>query len=754
MVVDGSRRIAFEIVGPTEFEICFAEPVEVDADGSGIYRMESCGEYVACSLGDLVRVEAPSEGDEGMLLAREVVERSPRYTMKFFTASRVNFEVDKKVNVAAAIGAAEKMSMVLGQLCFDNGADGESGHLGSGLMQCPEHITDAAAALAWTQDMTAQALVRLSKKTLKAYSRELELRWSFHSIPELGVGRAPNMRGGANMHTAEKSSAEILTAMTGRAQRLVAQERHEEAIEQLIDDSLRGNPNSLTTLTWLLLKEGQCARALAIAHWSSDHCETLVKALHERWGDEDELVQAMLQQQSVNWRSNILLCELALGISTDTGHDFWSWNGDFDPECAVYPALAAYRAGRAKKARKIIAKVEPELRQQAEHILSDGADGAVGWFKDWCLDGLSLLAQIDTSTEGEAVCANEFAAHPLSGAEQWHATHKRNLATTELLMTGFTTPDSWFNVETASVFVGTRLPFHCDRGDDADCDGCTGCGRTPENWLSMSSANQDGDYLVFQMACSQEGAEAGIADGLIILFDQDAYESIDIDDGRLGFELQAVAPVVIGSLDAVVRESGHSWLMAGDATAVVDSAYFVSSMPCTQGRYDVVAWMGIDEQGTLSPVAVSVYGEGFRAALEWDVPGLGDLPDEVRRCVRGNADGTVLARIGDHQEYYAEVNSKLACEYPDHFQTSWQNQIITCADPESVREEMLEVISEDTAIGVIRLADALMLRGCQAEALWLLNAVNDRVGEFLAPDVQEHLAEIRTREPATFGAEI
>ena len=85
--------------------------------------------------------------------------------------------------------------------------------------------------------------------------------------------------------------------------------------------------------------------------------------------------------------------------------------------------------------------------------------------------------------------------------------------------------NSWINVEVAAVFVGNRIPKQCSECDDATS--CKKCGKAPSNYLKMMSANQDSDFLVWNLSRSERSRDMKVQDGIFSFFDTSVYATFN-----------------------------------------------------------------------------------------------------------------------------------------------------------------------------------------------------------------------------------
>ncbi|MEY2837421.1 MAG: hypothetical protein RLZ46_803, partial [Actinomycetota bacterium] len=149
--------------------------------------------------------------------------------------------------------------------------------------------------------------------------------------------------------------------------------------------------------------------------------------------------------------------------------------------------------------------------------------------------------------------------------------------------------NSWINVEVAAVFIGTRIPPQCSDCDDAGS--CNKCGKAPENYLKMMSANQDADWLIWNLTKSERSQDMKVQDGIFAFFDPSVYETFNTDRG-FTFTSQKMVPVLAGSLTIADTGDGSGRLFIADAFATVDCDDFITGVDVLPGEYKIVAWIG------------------------------------------------------------------------------------------------------------------------------------------------------------------
>ena len=230
--------------------------------------------------------------------------------------------------------------------------------------------------------------------------------------------------------------------------------------------------------------------------------------------------------------------------------------------------------------------------------------------------------------------------------------------------------NSWINVEVAAVFVSNRIPPQCDKCDDAPS--CKKCGKAPSNYLKMMSANQDSDFLVWHLTRSQRSQDMKVQDGIFSFFDTSVYKSFNTDRG-FSFASQKLVPVRFGNIVVGDTGDGSGRLFIADAFAAIDSDDFITGVDVLPGEYQVVAWIGYTSQGELAPMAVGAFGPELHEDLKRDIAGAPTLNAELREIIEGSSDGTVFARMGNHQDHYADINRDIPFNDGD---VSWNMQRI------------------------------------------------------------------------------
>ena len=213
--------------------------------------------------------------------------------------------------------------------------------------------------------------------------------------------------------------------------------------------------------------------------------------------------------------------------------------------------------------------------------------------------------------------------------------------------------NSWINVEVAAVFVGNRIPAQCGECDDDTS--CKKCGKGPNNYLKMMSANQDSDFLVWNLSRSERSQDMRVQDGIFSFFDTSVYSTFNTDRG-FSFASQKLVPVLLGNIAVADIGDGSGRIFIADAFATIDSDDYITGVDVLPGEYQVVAWIGYTSSGDLAPMAVGAFGPELHEDLKRDLAGAPALNKELRGIIEGTPDGSVFARFGNHQDHYADIN--------------------------------------------------------------------------------------------------
>ena len=294
--------------------------------------------------------------------------------------------------------------------------------------------------------------------------------------------------------------------------------------------------------------------------------------------------------------------------------------------------------------------------------------------------------------------------------------------------------NSWINVEVAAVFVSNRIPPQCDKCDDATS--CKKCGKAPSNYLKLMSANQDSDFLVWHFTRSQRSQDMKVQDGIFSFFDTSVYKSFNTDRG-FSFASQKLVPVRLGNIAVGDTGDGSGRLFIADAFAAIDSDDFITGVDVLPGDYQVVAWIGYTSQGELAPMAVGAFGPELHEDLKRDIAGAPALNAELREIIEGSSDGTVFARMGNHQDHYADINRDIPFNDGD---VSWNMQRIL----EINQEEFYSRAENEFGIeDYLFSAYAFHLRGKKSASNRVLDLLEKKFGSELTSAQREEAVTMR-----------
>jgi hypothetical protein len=336
-----------------------------------------------------------------------------------------------------------------------------------------------------------------------------------------------------------------------------------------------------------------------------------------------------------------------------------------------------------------------------------------------------------------------------SDIPQWHIENSRDLMEQKWIknLKG-AYANSWINAETAAVFASTRIPPQCDACEDTD--ECKSCNKSKTNFRSMMSANQDSDWLVWELYPTQESLDNALPEGAFILFDTEAYQTFSGGE-TFAFETQAMSPIVIGNLKVPDLNYKAGMLHFADKFATIDSDYFIAGLRVPAGNYTVVAWIGFSSMGEICPMAMGVYGAAFKDDLASDLRVTETAPEEVSRCVNGSLNDTVMARMGNNQEHYAQINASFYNQEDptQNFKSvSWSYQLAVENDKDAFFKEVLEF---DMLPGArLSVADSLRIRGKQSIALELVDLIEKQEAANLTKRDQWIIDHMRSNPPGAY----
>jgi hypothetical protein len=216
-----------------------------------------------------------------------------------------------------------------------------------------------------------------------------------------------------------------------------------------------------------------------------------------------------------------------------------------------------------------------------------------------------------------------------------------------------------------------------------------------------------------------------VQDGIFSFFDTSVYATFNTAFQFL-FESQKMVPVRVGSIEVADAGDGSGRLFIADAFATIDSDDYITGVDVLPGEYHVVAWIGYTSQGELAPMAVGAFGPELHEDLARDIAGAPAINAELRGIIEGSPDGTVFARMGNHQDHYADVNRDFPFNDGD---ISWHMQRILEVNEEdfySRAENDFEI--DDCLVS----AYAFHVRGKKSASNRMLDLVEKKFGSSLS----------------------
>ena len=302
-------------------------------------------------------------------------------------------------------------------------------------------------------------------------------------------------------------------------------------------------------------------------------------------------------------------------------------------------------------------------------------------------------------------------------------------------------PNSWFNVETAEIFIANYYPSDCDGCNDIGVakTHCATCGKDPKNFLTCMAANADDDYMLFEF---MKNDVEDPSDGTFVSFVRFFDSLVFAEDGGMTFDFPPVAPVVIGEIAA--GKSSH--LMFGDRFASVDSDDFVSSISL-EGNQTVIAWIGYSPMsGEITPLAITTSNHALTQRIREQVTINSNVPEHIVATVRESASGVVAARMSRDKQGIADANTELI-ERDDYISSSWAMQTWFQHDFEQMADMLFDEQDEiDTQAILITLA-SLRLRGQVAIFQRLYQLLLDKRMQELSPAQLEFLKTVSDTDP-------
>jgi hypothetical protein len=289
---------------------------------------------------------------------------------------------------------------------------------------------------------------------------------------------------------------------------------------------------------------------------------------------------------------------------------------------------------------------------------------------------------------------------------QWFVENKRSFLHTGIIQaSGAVMPSSWINVETAAISVANAIFPSCD-----DCESretCKSCGRGGKNSISVSTADADGDYLVWETFASQETFDKGVADGLLIFFDPSVYPTFNTENSFY-FNSQDLAPIYLGDVVAKDYVGKTGMIHVSDTIASIDGDMFIAGARARAEAYQVVAWAGYNIMERLVPMAVSITSSSYSTVFAHDTKTTSPIPADLRNQIL-NGD-QVFARMGNTQGHFAQENAYLYSDPQNllsFLEYSWLVQIRIQDEGDDL---MKDILSEGPS-NALAVLDGLRIRG-------------------------------------------
>lgn len=321
---------------------------------------------------------------------------------------------------------------------------------------------------------------------------------------------------------------------------------------------------------------------------------------------------------------------------------------------------------------------------------------------------------------------NDFFAPAIPAEkDKWLSDNQINFPPTSLFgVSSETVPDAWFNVEVAALMVSTRIPPKCSKCDEKD--ECSGCKKSPSNFIKIMTANADGDYLGWAMASNLELASKLACDGYFVSFDKSIDRTFTKSNEELKFKSQPLAPILVSTLDVKPYAKGVGMLHIGDAFATIDGSDFISGIKVEAGKYAVVAWIGYTSTGDIAPMGMTILGKAFLDNLDFKIANISKVPKNISDSIYGSASGSVLARMGANLGALAEENANYySAEDPitAYISESWAIQYSVHNDRKEF-DAFLDESFEAGEIGqLLAVVDSLRIRGQQKLAMDILKKI-------------------------------
>ena len=312
-------------------------------------------------------------------------------------------------------------------------------------------------------------------------------------------------------------------------------------------------------------------------------------------------------------------------------------------------------------------------------------------------------------------------------------------------------PNSWFNVEVASMMVSTRIPPACENCSDKET--CSKCGKSKENFRKINTASSDGDYFGWDLLSDESLVPRLMSDGFLVSFDKSIYSSFRNTNQKLSFESQPLVPILISEMKTRAHAKDISMLYFADAFAKLNGDDFIASLIVPEGLYSIIAWLGYTNTGEIAPMAVTVLGENLLKKSGIKPLQESDMPSDIRKCITESLSGNVLARIGRNMFELANANSE---NYnPEDPQTGYigHSWILQAAYFEN-REEF-DAIRKETfnqrPEHYISMIDSLRIRGMQDLAMEMIKELKTYRSDEISEGAMAMLKIMETCPPGAVG---
>jgi len=169
--------------------------------------------------------------------------------------------------------------------------------------------------------------------------------------------------------------------------RLESQRNYRDSLEWYERSAVSGVPTAMYQFSQNCLILDEPLRAIRLF----DRTDQAMREMVATYRGDDEVRQVLPVHYEAA-RSLVWVCRVATGDSEDEALRQWRAASDTEPvQPRVYAAILLSRRGDLDSARKILAEVEASGRVNMEGILREGVEFGLGWYRQWCIDGLSLM---------------------------------------------------------------------------------------------------------------------------------------------------------------------------------------------------------------------------------------------------------------------------------------------------------------------------------------------------------------------------